>query len=368
MEGPRGLYEEELPSLGRLVDTVFMPDQPGRMLKIFPSLFNKDNLENLLVFTDRGAVISHVGMTQRYASLAGCTVKVACIGAVATYEGYRGNGLATQLMEKAVQKSQADGVDFMLISGDRGLYRRLGAADVGLHHRVLITKRVAEAFKSADATVEPLADIELPAVMAAYRLRVARFIRPLDDWRWFLETRTCACRDAELLVVRNNGIFCGYLLIATTMDKGILQVMEFAGDPFALASAFAAAIEQRSAVGLTLVLQEEDRALRELAVAAGIALEPVHFSGTLLLINTMQLLKRLQPYFAERAGILAADQLRFEEEGEQFTLTRDLDTHSVKGTQAFAELLFGNHERPLDNNWTTSFFPAPALRYGINYV
>jgi len=169
-------------------------------------------------------------------------------------------------------------------------------------------------------------------------------------------------------VVRNNGIFCGYLLIATTMDKGILQVMEFAGDPFALASAFAAAIEQRSAVGLTLVLQEEDRALRELAVAAGIALEPVHFSGTLLLINTMQLLKRLQPYFAERAGILAADQLRFEEEGEQFTLTRDLDTHSVKGTQAFAELLFGNHERPLDNNWTTSFFPAPALRYGINYV
>jgi len=368
MEGPRGLHAEELSSLGTLVDTVFMPDEPGRMLKIFPSLFNKDNLENLLVFTDRGAVISHVGMTQRYASLAGCTVKVACIGAVATYEAYRGNGLATQLMEKAVQKSRADGVDFMLISGGRGLYRRLGAADVGLHHRVHITRPVAEAFKSADVTVEPVADSELPAVMAAYRLRVARFVRPLDDWRWFLETRTCACRDAELLVVRNDGIFSGYLLTATTMDKGILQVMEFVGHPFALASAFAAAIEQRNAAGLTLVLQEEDHALRELAVAAGIALEPVHFSGTLLLVNTMQLLQRLQPYFAERAGMLVANQLKFEEKDGQFTLTWQSKAQSVKGRQALAELLFGNHERSLDSTWTTSFLPAPPLRYGINYV
>ncbi len=129
MEGPRALRAHELGSLSKLADTVFQSKNDGQMVYQFPVLFGSENHENLLVFVDGGKVVSHVGMVQRWASLAGCTVKVGLIGSVATYEDYRGKGLASQLFAAAAEKAVRDGCDFFMISGGRGLYRRAGAAD-----------------------------------------------------------------------------------------------------------------------------------------------------------------------------------------------------------------------------------------------
>ena len=140
MEGPRPVKPGELPSLTRLADTIFADGEEGLMLASFPLLFDESNFENLFVFAKRGRIVSHVGMAQRWACLAGCTVRVACIGAVGTYEEHRGKGLATSLFEAACGKALSDGVDLMMISGGRGLYLRAGAAEVGCDYLTVLDR------------------------------------------------------------------------------------------------------------------------------------------------------------------------------------------------------------------------------------
>src|SRR5262249_25163248 len=109
MEGPRALQENEFESLRALTDAVFRPGMPEQ----YPQLFNADNRENLRVCVDEGLCVSHVGMTERKASLLGCTIQVCCIGAVSTYKEYRGQGLASRCFDDAVAKAFQDGVDLM---------------------------------------------------------------------------------------------------------------------------------------------------------------------------------------------------------------------------------------------------------------
>src|SRR5260221_13879810 len=101
MEEPRAVREDEFESLRALTDAVFRPGMPEQ----YPQLFNADNRENLRVCVDAGRCVSHVGMTQRKASLLGVPIQVCCIGAVCTYQEYRGQGLASRCFEDAIAKS-----------------------------------------------------------------------------------------------------------------------------------------------------------------------------------------------------------------------------------------------------------------------
>ena len=104
MEGPRALRADELESLRELVDEVFRKNSPRSMFDDYPQLFNQGNLHRLRVCVDDGKVVTHIGYTERFASILGCTVKVGCIGAVATHPDYRGRGLATRTLLDVFEK------------------------------------------------------------------------------------------------------------------------------------------------------------------------------------------------------------------------------------------------------------------------
>ncbi len=131
MDGPRGLKAQEFDSLCTLVNTVFRGDGVGRMEEQYPLLFAPDNYDELFVMVDEGVVVSHVGALTRDISVLGCRMSTMSIGAVATYESHRGQGLATQLMEAAIRKAVEQDAVLMPISGGRGLYTRLGAKRIG---------------------------------------------------------------------------------------------------------------------------------------------------------------------------------------------------------------------------------------------
>ena len=54
------------------------------------------------------------------------TIQVGSIGGVCTHPDYRGQRLATQLMEHCTEQLVKEGAHLMLISGDRNVYMRLG--------------------------------------------------------------------------------------------------------------------------------------------------------------------------------------------------------------------------------------------------
>ena len=373
MEGPRPTRPEELPSLARLVDTVFASGRAGTMFGSYPQLFNEPNLDNLLVFVDDGRVVSHVGMIQRWAGLAGCRVRVACVGSVSTYEEYRDRGLATGLFEAACRKAKADGVDLMMISGGRGLYRRAGAADVGCDFVGQVGQTAADLLCDDAVVLDECRALDVAACVEAYGAKRAHFIRPESDWLGLLEARKCMGRHVRFVVARRGGVFCGYFIVADTNDKGARQVIEFAGRDNDVAGALKPLMASCEADTLKVRLQAGDAALKSLCEHAGVAFEAVNALGSLLVLNFSQLMQRLRPFFEAQAGIEATRTLVFDQEGDAFRQDDRFVFAADDGSRrldrvAAAQFIFGQvHGEPPGGLWAR-LFPVPTLWYGINYV
>ena len=168
-----------------MVSTVFRPE----MFHDYPQLFNEANREHLRVVATGGKVVCHVGFTERPASLSGCRIDVACIGAVATLPEQRGRGYASAAFQDACERAAADGVDVMLISGGRGLYTRVGCRAVGRDWGFSLTPQTALRLAAlpgvagtAHYTLAPAGPPQIGALRALYQREPVRFLRPLEDW------------------------------------------------------------------------------------------------------------------------------------------------------------------------------------------
>ncbi len=414
---PRALQPHEWDSLNRLVSTVFRPT----MFEHYPQLFNEANRENLRVVVLDGEVVSHVGMTQRWASLAGCTVKVACIGAVATYEAYRGRGYATAAFADAQRKARADGVDIMLISGARGLYLRAGCRRVGRDLEYIATAEHRQALIALVPTAHPLllrpaGPEHIPVLRTLHAAEPVRFIRPLEDWEMALQCRIVMNRPADFYLVEQGASEAGtqpvavaYLIVQRPgperapagQPPGPLtaRVAEFAGDRRAVAAALPLvqllhrlprALPVTVAAALPLVQQHDpvlqvrlhvmgsDTVLQAHLNAAGLTGVPAPASGTLLVINFPQLMERVRPYLAERLGQAVAQELEFSEAPDgRYVIRRGSDAVILPNAGHLGNFLFGTVDPDADCvpegdaallSLLQQALPLPALWYGVNYV
>jgi predicted N-acetyltransferase YhbS len=364
---PRHIGADEIPALGKLVDEVFADGREGVMLAGFPRLFHPDNASNLLVMDDGDRIVSHVGMIQRWASLGGCTVRVACVGAVATAESHRGKGMATQLFQAACTKTRHDGVDFMLISGGRGLYLRAGAEHVGRDFETELSPTAVESVIDDAVSIGPYSDADLRACVEAYNRKLSGFLRPLDDWVAAHESGLCMLAPFHFIIVRRRGVFAGYLIVSEPRD-GVSRIFEHAGDAHALAAALPLVMAQHAIATLGIHLQPGDAALKSVLEAAGIAFTKVASMGTLLLINTSQLLQRLHPWFEMQGGEETARLLTFIETGGAGQFRIGDYEHHTQDLAVTARLLFGQHDAPLTGSVFDRLFPVPGLWYGLNYI
>ncbi|HOJ32923.1 MAG TPA: GNAT family N-acetyltransferase [Candidatus Hydrogenedentes bacterium] len=368
MEGPRPVRVEELPSLSELVDTVFTPGRRGEMFRWFPLFLSEYNAENLFVFVDQGRVVSHVGVALNRASIGGCAVGVACVGAVATYEEYRGRGLASELMHAAIRHADARGSDFMMISGGRGLYRRLGAADVGYEYRAEVGLDVANKMALDQVALLPCSEEDLDMCARCYNQKAAHFVRSPFEWSVFLNERVCGCSDIDMWRVDYRGIGCGYWVVRRECKEGRLEVMEFGGDAVALSASLFRLLSHYAADRASIHLQEHDKVLRMILLDAGAILADASASGTYLLLNFSRLMERLVPFFESRVGRKAAEQLRYAEQDDVYTIQCWEETLRIEGKTALMESLFGNRNRGNLGGVFDKLFPVPALWYGLNYV
>jgi predicted N-acetyltransferase YhbS len=384
LDGPRAVRPDEMESLRALTGRVFRPTLADE----YPHLFQDDNRDNLRVCVDptTGRCVSHVGMTVRDATLLGCRVRVGCIGAVCTDPDYRGRGLAGRCLDDAAAKARANGVDFLLVSGDRGLYRRRGCVPVGADTvftadaDVLSTTR-----RDFEVTVSVFnGDADFAQAAACYRREPVRFLRPPGDWE---NARRCGVvmdRPSDFLAVREPGdgtAFLGHVVLQRPGDDGTATLAEFAGERRALLAVLPALLTHFPGTrALRWQVQRHDTPFHALCARAGFRAETVPTPGTVTLLNFPQLMERLRPRFVELLGARDAARLSFREDetgrclfrfgGDEIALSRDAAARRLFGTpddNPAAPRSFS--DSPTDLGATLdATLPLPTLYYGLNYV
>lgn len=376
MEGPRHINKSDMDSLIQLTDRVFWQG----LVNKYPQLFNEDNFENLRVFSDAGQIVSHIGFIERNASVLGCQIKVACIGAVATLQEYRGKGLASQLMEDSLNKMLSDGVDVVLVSGGRGLYKRYGCAEVGRFYKLILKSDDIAFLPSDPIEFYPMQNTNIQTAMKLYECEPVRFLRPWEDYEYFLQSHWAMNKRSELFIIERKKIPVAYVVLRFHEPSGENEkkasIAEFAGGRVALLSAMKQLFQSYKLTELGFTFHEIDNELKTYLL--NLKAEIVPFGGTLRVVNFMQLMERLMPYFASRLGNRLAKQLVFNVErgtdpvglDTKFEISLGDEAISITGYAEIARLIFGCHDQNIQYTHPSlaKIFPLPALWYGLNYV
>jgi predicted N-acetyltransferase YhbS len=330
-------------------------------------------VENLLVARWEGRIVAHVGICLRDATLLGASVRVASIGAVATDPAHRGHGSATQLMTRACEQAVRQGASLMLISGLRGLYRRLGYVQVGDFRGYLVPAGPDD----SALTVAVLQSAELSDVIRLHQQEPVRFLRSRDDWERLLGAGMLMNHAADLLLIREAGVAVAYAGVqrpGPPQDPGRpVLVKEFAGSREALARALPGIAARYRAPAVEVIASGADTAWQGAAASWEWRGSPLPFPGTLCIIDVPRFLRAVQPLVTERVG----DALRIEPEGVGVRLEAAGETAVLETASQLTALLFGGEADdaravpalpPAIREVVDAALPLPLLWYGYNYV
>lgn len=230
MEGPRAARKEELQDLIDLINYVFRvsASKEPDMHICFPLFISENNLDNLLVYADRktGKPISHLGLWINDFSYFGESLKIGYIGSVCTHPDYRGQGLASKLLDVAFQQLEQNGVDLLLVSGSRSLYVRAGCRVVGVVNWYTIPKKEQDVWfdVTVDPPVEPLNELWMKEPL--------RTKRGLKNFEALVEAGAlprCMGSKSKVYLASIGGVPLAYVQAVHNKD-GSVYIYEWAGD------------------------------------------------------------------------------------------------------------------------------------------
>jgi len=317
-----------------------------------------------------GRLVSHIRIAYNTILLYGCRVKIASIGGVCTHPDYRGQRIATILLDHCITEGARAGASLLLISGGRGLYRRAHAVDAGPTLEARLTPTSVEP-TSPPLTVRRGTPEDWFACASLYQSEPVRFVRRADFFRHAFEHS-----HRETWVIDSNGSPAAYVVLSrhwgTSPENRRRIAAEYAGSRAALADALPALFEVGGYEQIEFAVPTHDRELAGIFARLGLGLRPGTLEDhTIRVLDVHRLMRRLGPYVAARLPRLQARRLSFvqEEDGCIFRLgDEDVGLSQAKS----AALVLGGPKAPKVpgelGRVLASLFPVPFPMPGMNYV
>jgi GNAT superfamily N-acetyltransferase len=343
IEGPRAARAEELPEVIRLSNHVFYPDSRILMERVLPALFSPGNAENLRVMVDDGKVVAMAGMVISDLCMDDVRLRAACIGSVCTLEEYRGKGLAAALMEDAIPHAAAHGASLALISGGRGLYRRMGCIDAGLF--TVIDAARGSGRPDIPCRVRQWTVGDLEVLTALHASEPIRFIRTAEDMGALLGANAMFCRPSRTWIVQHQNRTVAYCCVSGPDDRtgaGVILAREIAGSRHAILASAPLLLEAEAADHLQIEVPAADTAMASLASTLGLPTRTIGMHGTLKVIDRPVFLGALAPRLRGAAPPVP------------------------DAPEDLAAAVFGSIERSAPPLADT--LPLPLPGYGLNYI
>lgn len=364
-EGPIPLPPDRLDELVSLTNRVFRSQQ-GDMGREYPLVFDPDRTEGMRVILEDDKVVSHVGVCVRDAFILGIPLRVASIGAVCTDPEYRGRGFADQLMNDAVDRAREWGAHLMLISGDRGLYRRQGACRPGRYDSL----EISEAELPPGLAFDQAGETEIPELASLYQREPVRFQRSYEDWMRLLAAGMLMNRAADCWLVRDTEETLAYVAVqrpdSHSTGDNLPNVQEYAGSREAVWSALKALAGKYGSSSIRVTLMPEDRDLLYRARRETALIREHGFPGTLRLLDVAEVVDRMRPLWRERLGQAAMDALELQADRDSLSYVSSGDRVRLEGPEV-ACALFGP-EQGGESTGLPEIPTLPLLWYGYNYV
>ncbi|MCY4107846.1 MAG: GNAT family N-acetyltransferase [Chloroflexi bacterium] len=405
IDGPRAARPEETSELHRLITDVFgSGDMPGNQVPDeYPLIFRDKDAESRQVICVDGKIVSYVGLHIRDAVFFGCEVKVGSVGGVCTHPAYRGRGLATILMNHCESFMRDAGVDLVIVSGERGLYRRL---EYELAGRVSVYRIPADSgTDDSGYTIRDATEADIGEMVRLYQRLPVRFHRPLEDFQiavgaiWI--DRVIDQRHA--LVAERDGSLQAYLTYTVDESGGesgasdptatvgqpsfLLEeesvgnvsignriANEFAGDPGAVLALARAAARRAGASHFDLSVAGAYRELLSECDTHGYPRQTAHQPGTFKLLAPSRFLAAIKPLLIERAGEDIADRLAISKTDGTYLLELDDQRYRIGRNADLLELIFEpglRAECGPDGRLRAAVaacFPLPMVWTGLNFV
>ena len=361
----------ELDDVVALADRVFRDGRP-QMRVDYPLLFNEANAPNLRILLNDQKPVSLVEILERTIVIHGSSVPIGCIGSVCTNPSYRGRGLATQLMLDAARRLEERGADLMLISGGRGLYRRLGACPFGRVGRFQFLRDDWKIGAGDGLEVNPFEPEVMTELITIYQREPVRYLRSMDQF-------AALCEAIPIRVLRKFGAVIGYLVAGVEeipKERGVplkrVSIREYYGARFGVMDVIGKFLNERRADEIELHVPLHDYEMIFLLSERGQFPEEVAVPNhTLKMLNLERLWERLGPYMHEALGE-AAKGLRLRVEGEGAIFEYGRRSQVLNSPEAVVGLLFGGPRQPAAtalDGWFEKIFPIPtAWPMGLDFT
>lgn len=367
-EGPRLVRREELDDLDDLAAVSFggvVRPRRGRGRR------RPELRSGTWIIARDGKPVSHIRVVYNVLCLHGCRLKIASIGGVCTHPDYRGQGMASTLLDHCVNVAAGAGASLLLISGERGLYRRALAANAARTYEA----RVAPGSMSAPTPApraRPAERDDWAACARLYQAEPVRFVRSADFF-----SRAFAWRGPRGgWVIECGGEVAAYVLLSRPWGRPRNHprrlVVEYAGSREALLESLPSLFETSGFERITLRAPAWDRELVYLLKRAELAPKPTTLpEHTIRLLDLPRLMRRLRSYTAERLSPADVRGLTFEQEGSRCIFGFGDEKLELDLRRA-AALVLGGPEAPLVEGQlgrvVASLFPVPFPLPGLNYV
>ena len=144
-EGPRVPREQEWDAVQELIRAVFHPKVESfeEAMRTWPMALRLDVREDTLVMFRDGRPVSAIERLERDMLVYGHRLRMGFIGGVCTDPDHRGKGLASTILAATMTRFHEDDVDFVYISGARGLYFRIGADRASIKTRFVLRREIS---------------------------------------------------------------------------------------------------------------------------------------------------------------------------------------------------------------------------------
>lgn len=345
-EGPRTPRPDEWDAVCELERAVFFPDAPTcwTWMRRWPMSLHPDARQQALTIFHDGRPVSSMNRLVRDMLVHGHRLRLGYIGAVCTDPAYRGQGLASTLLDATLRQLHAEDVDLVYISGTRGLYYGAGANHAAIEERSLLALGALN--NAGDDIAVRLADEEdIDVLVMLAQGEGVRVIRPRADWEFVIQEGHCRGRPCAFYLVERGGVPVAYLLWQYDRAHHATRLIELAGDRASLLAALSHACRQSAIEEIIEVNVPHGDLLALLLAAQGVAPMPARSSGTIKLLDLARTMGKLLPYFRERLPGWDQRELHIAAGKERYVVWTADGWLQVEGESQLLWLLLG---RPAD--------------------